>query len=182
MNKTVSGGLAGVGAARTAQSFIDEEPVWRDGTRVSMTPMTGMQWLIWTLAAFGKFFEGLVVFLTGVALPLISQEFGLGKTEHGVIGAASLFGILVGALGLGGLSDVFGRKRMFVFEMFLFLAFLCLLVLSPNYPLLVLFLFGLGVALGCDYPTAHVMISESIPSSARGRLVLGDSASRRSAH
>jgi len=38
---------------------------------------------------------------------------------------------------------------------------------------MVLFLFGLGVALGCDYPTAHVIISESIPSAARGRLVLG---------
>ena len=163
-----------VGAAyRSVQSYIDETPQWEDGTALTSTPMTSMQWLIWTLAAFGKFFEGLVVFMTGVALPLISQEFGLGRTEHGVIGAASLFGILVGAIGLGGLSDFFGRKRMFVVEMFLFLAFLCLLVVSPNYPLLVLFLFGLGVALGCDYPTAHVMISESIPSVARGRLVLG---------
>ena len=160
-------------ARRSVQSYIDETPVWSDGTALLSAPMTGMQWLIWTLAACGKFFEGMVVFMTGVALPLISQEFGLGKTAHGVIGAASLFGILVGAIGLGGLSDVFGRKRMFVLEMFIFVAFLCLLVVSPNYPLLVLFLFGLGVALGCDYPTAHVMISESIPSSARGRLVLG---------
>jgi MFS family permease len=32
--------------------------------------------------------------------------------------------------------------------------------------------FGLGVALGCDYPTAHLIISESIPSAMRGRLVL----------
>ena len=158
---------------RSVQSYIDETPRWGDGTLVKATPMTVMQWLIWTLAAAGKFFEGLVVFMTGVALPLISTEFGLGKAEHGVIGAASLFGILVGAIGLGGLSDFFGRKRMFVVEMFIFLAFLCLLVMSPNYPLLVLFLFGLGVALGCDYPTAHVIISESIPSAARGRLVLG---------
>jgi len=34
--------------------------------------------------------------------------------EHGVVGAASLLGILVGAIGLGGLPDIFGRKRMFV--------------------------------------------------------------------
>ena len=33
-------------------------------------------------------------------------------------------------------------------------------------------LFGLGGALGCDYLTAHVIISESIPSAVRGRLVL----------
>src|SRR5271165_1417598 len=164
--------LASTGA-RSVQSYIDETPQWADGTSVKATPMTGMQWLIWTLAAFGKFFEGLVVFMTGVAMPLISQEFGLGKAEHGVVGAASLFGILVGAIGLGGLSDFFGRKRMFVIEMFIFLAFLCMLVVAPSYFWLVVFLFGLGVALGCDYPTAHVIISESIPSAMRGRLVLG---------
>jgi MFS family permease len=134
--------------------------------------MTGMQWLIWTLAAVGKFFEGLVVFMTGVAIPLISTEFGLSKAEHGVVGAASLLGILVGAIGLGGLSDFFGRKRMFIVEMFIFTVFLCFLVASPSYPWLVFFLFGLGVALGCDYPTAHLIISESIPSAVRGLLVL----------
>lgn len=62
---------------------------------------------------------------------------------------------------------------MFVVEMIIFMAFLILLALSPGYVWLVIFLFGVGVALGCDYPTAHLVISESIPSSARGRLVLG---------
>jgi MFS family permease len=33
-------------------------------------------------------------------------------------------------------------------------------------------LFAIGLALGGDYPTAHLVISESIPSHARGRLVL----------
>jgi MFS family permease len=56
--------------------------------------------------------------------------------------------------------------------MFIFMIFLCLLVVSPSYLWLVVFLFGIGVALGCDYPTAHLIISESIPSSMRGRLVL----------
>lgn len=160
-------------APRSVQSYIDERPQWGDGTAVNSAPMTGMQWLIWILAASGKFFEGMVVFMTGVAMPLIAEEFAITKTQHGIVGAASLFGILVGAIGLGGLSDLFGRKRMFVMEMFIFLAFLCLLVFSPSYFWLVFFLFGLGVALGCDYPTAHIVISESIPSRMRGQLVLG---------
>src|SRR5215471_2572541 len=157
---------------KSVQEYIDETPVWRDGTVLRTTPMTGMQWRIWTLAAAGKFFEGLVVFMTGVAMPLIADEFQLSPTQHGVVGAASLFGILVGAVGLGSLSDHFGRKRMFVIEMFIFMFFLCLIVFSPSFLWLVVFLFGIGVALGCDYPTAHLMISESIPSSMRGRLVL----------
>ncbi|WAC26014.1 MFS transporter [Ancylobacter sp. SL191] len=164
--------MFGADKGRSVQDYIDEMPVWADGTPVGSTPMTGMQWRIWWLAAFGKFFEGMVVFTTAVALPLISAEFGLGATEHGVIGAASLAGILVGALLLGGLSDTFGRKFMFVVEMILFMIFLVLLSVSPTYFWLAVFLFGVGVALGCDYPTAHLIISESIPSANRGRLVL----------
>ncbi len=158
---------------KSVQDYIDEAPVWRDGTTVSFIPMTAMQWRIWWLAAAGKFFEGLVVFMTGVAMPLMSKEFGMNAFQHGLVGAASLAGILVGALLLGGLADRFGRKFMFIVEMFIFIVFLGLLTVSPTFTFTVVFLFGMGVALGCDYPTAHLVISESIPSSSRGRLVLG---------
>jgi len=74
---------------KSIQEYIDEQPVWSDGTPISGAPMTNMQWLIWTLAATGKFFEGYVVFMTGVALPLISREFEIGSAQNGLIGAAS---------------------------------------------------------------------------------------------
>ena len=158
---------------RSVQEHIDELPIWADGTALPSAPMTGMQWLIWSLAAAGKFFEGYVVFMTGVALPLFERQFNIASYQHGVIGAASLFGILVGALALGSLSDRFGRKPMFIAEMIIFVAFLVALCFASSYVQVVIFLFGLGLALGCDYPTAHMIISENIPSSARGKLVLG---------
>jgi MFS family permease len=158
---------------RTVQDHIDELPMWADGTHLPAAPMTGMQWLIWSLAAAGKFFEGFVVFMTGVALPLLSREFDIAPAQNGLITAASLFGILVGAVGLGGMSDRFGRKPMFVGEMIIFVAFLVALLFCTNIYFLVICLFGIGLALGCDYPTAHMIISESIPSTSRGRLVLG---------
>lgn len=160
------------GPPKTVQEYIDETPNWADGTLSPSTPMTKMQWRIWTLATAGKFFEGLVVFMTGVALPLIVEEYHLGAAAKGALGAAPLFGILVGATGLGSLSDHYGRKRMFIVEMIIFVVCLALLVVSPSFFLTLVFLFGMGVALGCDYPTAHMVISESIPSSCRGRLVL----------
>jgi MFS transporter, putative metabolite transport protein len=158
---------------KTVQDYIDELPKWSDGTHLAAAPMTGMQWRIWYLAAAGKFFEGFVVFMTGIALPLISREFGIAPAQNGIVSAASLFGILIGAVALGGLSDYFGRKRMFVVEMIIFCLFLALLVLSTGFISLVICLFGLGLALGCDYPTAHMIISENTPSSKRGSLVLG---------
>jgi MFS transporter, putative metabolite transport protein len=157
---------------RTVQSYIDQTPAWPDGTPTDFIPMTGMQWRIWLLASAGKFFEGLVVFMTGVALPLIVKDFGLSPVEKGIVGAAPLAGIMVGAIALGGLADTYGRRRMFVVEMVVFALFLTGLTWSPNYLWLVVFLFGVGLALGCDYPTAHLVISESIASKDRGKLVL----------
>jgi putative MFS transporter len=157
---------------RTVQSYIDQTPAWPDGTPTDFIPMTAMQWRIWLLASAGKFFEGLVVFMTGVALPLIVKDFGLSPAEKGVVSAAPLAGIMVGAIALGGLADIYGRRRMFVVEMVVFALFLTGLTWSPTFLWLVVFLFGIGLALGCDYPTAHLVISESIASKDRGKLVL----------
>ena len=164
--------LASGVSGKTVQEYIDETPVWADATPVLYSPITNMQWLIWGLAAAGKFFEGVVVFMTGVALPLMERQFGLGVTEKGVIAAATLFGILIGATAFGDLADRYGRKQMFIVEMVLFAIFITLLTLSPSYHIVVVALVGIGIALGCDYPTAHLIISESMPSRIRGRMVL----------
>ncbi len=157
---------------RSVQSYIDQTPYWPDGTPTVYVPLTVMQWRIWLLASAGKFFEGLVVFMTGVALPLIVKDFGLSPAEKGIVSAAPLAGIMVGALALGGLADTYGRRLMFVVEMVVFALFLTGLAWSPSFPWMVVFLFGVGMALGCDYPTAHLVISESIASRDRGKLVL----------
>ena len=118
------------GSGRSVQDYIDERPVWADATPVHHGPITNMQWFIWWLAAAGKLFEGMVVFTTGVALPLMAKEFALGATEKGVVAAASLFGILIGAATLGGLADRYGRKQMFIVEMVLFGIFTVLLIVG----------------------------------------------------
>src|SRR6478735_5872256 len=95
-------GMGSQSQCKTVQEYIDECPRWSDGTPVAASPLTRMQWRIWGLACAGKFFEGMVVFMTGVALPLLAIEFDLGATAKGMVGAASLFGILIGASALGG--------------------------------------------------------------------------------
>jgi MFS transporter, putative metabolite transport protein len=130
---------------RTVQDYIDELPLWRDGTALSTAPITAMQWRIWLLATAGKFFEGFVVFMTGVALPLIAQEFGLSTVQHGVVGAAPLLGILLGASVLGGLADRYGRKAMFIAEMAILVVFLAAVSVSPSFVWLVVGLLGASV-------------------------------------
>jgi len=173
MNEIGGRTVANTSNRKTVQDYIDEIPIWPDGTQMAKVPMTGMQWRIWSLAIAGKFFEGLVVFMTGVALPLISKTFSLGATQLSFVTAASLFGILIGATVLGRMADIFGRKTMFIAEMALFTIFLIALTLAQSFLMLVVCLFGIGLALGCDYPTAHMVISEAVPSRGRGGLVLG---------
>lgn len=172
MNSVAQSRPADIHTEPSVQQWIDQTPHWPDGTSVTAHQLTGMQTRIWALAAAGKFFEGMVVFMGGIALPLVAQEFSITSTQHGFMTAASLAGILVGASLLGGLADTFGRRTMFIAEMILFTIFLVAVCFSPNFAFLVACLFGLGLALGCDYPTAHVILSETMPSRVRGRQVL----------
>ena len=158
---------------KTVQAYIEEIPNWQDGSSLGKAPLSGMQWLVWSLATAGKFFEGLIVFMGGIALPLVSEQFSIDQTTKGFITAATLAGILIGALFLGGLADRFGRKPVFIGEMVLLLIGLLGASFSSSSELLIFWLFIMGLALGADYPTAHLIISESIPASIRGRLVLG---------
>ncbi|WP_228024289.1 MFS transporter [Synechocystis salina] len=148
---------------KSLQNYIDETPP---------RPLSAMQWRIWAAAAMGKFFEGIVVFTTGVALPLIEKDFGLSSDLKGSVAAASLFGILIGASLFGNLADRLGRKLVFVVEMMLFSLFIALTAVAWSPGTLIFFLFCVGISLGADYPTAHLVVSEAIPSRYRGRMVL----------
>jgi MFS transporter, putative metabolite transport protein len=158
---------------KTVQAYIEEVPAWDTGVLLNRPILSPTQWLVWSLATAGKFFEGLIVFMGGIALPLVSHQFGMNSLEKGLVTAATLFGILLGALILGGLADRWGRKPVFIAEMVLLALALVGAACSINTTMLVWFLFLIGLALGADYPTAHLVISESIPAAIRGRLVLG---------
>ena len=135
-------------------------------------PLSRQQWLGWGLAAAGKLLEGLIVFIGGMALPALSERFGLSPLAQGAFAAASLLGILVGSLSLGWLADRIGRRWLFSAELLLLALGLLGAALSPTAPLLVVSLLVVGIALGADYPLAHLVISESVPAGQRGRLVL----------
>ena len=76
----------------SVQSYLDEVPTWRDGTPATAGAMTAMQKRTWLLASAGKFLEGMIVFMVGVALPLIIDEFNLSSAQSGVVTAAPLLG------------------------------------------------------------------------------------------
>jgi hypothetical protein len=73
--------------------------------------MTGLQWLIWSLAAAGKFFVGFVVFMSGVALPLLSREFEIGPAENGFAAGFGKIGAVLTARGESDLARIYALEE-----------------------------------------------------------------------
>lgn len=163
-------------AKKTIQEHIDEQPIWADGTLAPPAPLTTMQRYVWCLVAFGKLLEGSVIFMAGIAMPLLSYQFELNATQTGLISAACPFGVLVGAVGLGHVSDRFGRKPVFIAEMVIFVVSLIIVTTSLDLFFLLLGLFGLGLAIGSDAPVATAILAENFPSKTRGWIIVSSSA------
>lgn len=63
---------------------------------------------LWATAAtiFGFFFDSFDTSILSLALPPMVQEWHLGGATAGVIGSSVFWGMLVGAVGLGFLSEI----------------------------------------------------------------------------
>jgi MFS family permease len=127
---------------------------------------------IWFLSAMGIFLDGFDLFVMSIALPLIIVRFAATPLEQGVIGAAAVVGAIFGALIGGRLCDRFGRKKVFLADLFIFILFAILSAFAWNIESLILFRFLLGVGIGADYPVCASYVSEFMPKRIRGRMLI----------
>jgi len=128
----------------------------------------------WLLAALGIMLDGFDFFIIGVANPLIGKDFGISAAQTGLVSAAAILGAVVGAGLLGPLGDRIGRRRIFKFDLILFVVFSVLCIFAWDVWSLIFFRFMLGVAIGLDYPIAASYLAEVLPSKGRGKwLVAG---------
>src|SRR5690606_3500620 len=68
-------------------------------------------WQVMCLCALLLIFDGYDLFIYGVVLPAIMQEWGLTPLQAGALGSYALFGMMFGALVFGTLADRIGRKK-----------------------------------------------------------------------
>lgn len=111
----------------------------------------------------GPFLEGYVLGIIGVALTDITPALNINDHWSGLIGVASLVGLFLGASVGGWLTDLIGRKKMFVIDVvsIIVLSAACALISSAWQLFLLRFL--IGIAIGADYPIATSMIAEFTP-------------------
>jgi len=74
------------------------------------SPVKPIQRWLWVLSTGGTLLDGFVIFVLGVAMPLIIADFHLTPDAVGLIGASLVFGAVFGA-GFGGpMADHLGRR------------------------------------------------------------------------
>ena len=142
--------------------------------RLDRLPWSRWHWMIIIGLGTVWILDGLEVTIVGNISAQISKPgSGIDITQGQITGlgaAMYVAGACVGALFFGWLTDRFGRKRLFMITLGVYLAATALTALSfaPWWFFLFRFLTGFGI--GGEYAAINSAIDELIPSRHRGRI------------
>ena len=119
--------------------------------RLNALPVSSFHYKLLVVAGIGWVFDSMDTGLIAFVLPLLIKEWGLSATQAGMLGSIGLVGMALGAVAAGTLADRVGRKTVFSVTIVLYSLATGLCAVAPNYELLVLFRFlvGLGLAVSC---------------------------------
>jgi AAHS family benzoate transporter-like MFS transporter len=128
-------------------------------------------WIVMALCALLLIFDGYDLFIYGVVLPSIMQEWGLTPLQAGALGSYALFGMMFGALAFGTLADRIGRKKgiAICFALFSSATIINGFASNPTEFGICRFLAGLGC--GGLMPNAVALMNEYAPKRLRSTLV-----------
>lgn len=142
--------------------------------RLDRLPWSKFHWLI--LAALGVtwILDGLEVTIVGSLSGALESAEGLGLSPTQIGLAASLYiaGAVTGALVFGELADRYGRRRLFLVTVGLYLAATIATGLSWNFTSFVIFRMLTGAGIGGEYSAINSAIQEFTPARLRGRIDL----------
>lgn len=135
-------------------------------------PMNWRHYALWFLASGGTLLDGFSIFALGVAMPLVTQHFGLTALMVGLIGSALVLGAAIGAAIGGPAADRLGRKPLVLADMAILAAGAALSATAETAQLMLLGQFLVGVGIGVDFPVSGSYVSETMPKRQRSRMVV----------
>jgi MFS transporter, putative metabolite transport protein len=121
----------------------------------------------------GMFLDGFVfaTIAAVIAGTAFSKELGLTPVTLGLISSATLVGTMIGGPLIGYLTDVVGRKPMFIVDLCIFLAAsLAMFIVTEPWQIIALGVI-LGMAIGGDYAIGSPLLGEFAPVRNRGRYL-----------
>jgi AAHS family benzoate transporter-like MFS transporter len=136
------------------------------GTRLAAV-VVGLCWMV-------VLFDGLDLFIYGAVLPGMLDDPGLGLTpgRAGDLGSYATFGMLLGALSAGTLTDRAGRKKVIIGCTVVFSLASAVCGAAPTLGVFGLGRFIAGLGLGGLLPTTITLVAEYAPRG-RSNLMIG---------
>jgi MFS family permease len=141
--------------------------------RMDRLPWSRFHWLVVIGLGTVWILDGLEVTIVGSmsdALKSSDTGLGLSSSQIGLAGAVYVAGACVGALFFGQLTDRFGRKKLFLITLgvYIFATVLTAFSMNPMWYFAARFLTGAGI--GGEYAAINSAIDELIPAEYRGRI------------
>ena len=139
--------------------------------RMDAAKLSRFHWKIMFISGMGFFTDAYDLFIIGVVMALLKQEWGISPTEEGLVASTALLASAVGAVLFGRIADMLGRKRIYGYEVLVLAVGAVASAFSPNIWWLIVFRIILGVGTGGDYPVSSTIMSEYASKRTRGMMV-----------
>jgi MFS family permease len=138
--------------------------------RMDRLPWSRFHWLIIAALGITWILDGLEITLAGTIGPTLTskQTLGLTETEVGLTATMYLAGAVLGALVFGYMTDRWGRKKLFLVTLAIYLFFTGMTALSWDLWSFMAFRFLTGLGIGGEYAAINSAIDELIPARVRG--------------
>ena len=140
--------------------------------RLDRLPWTRFHWLVICGLGVSWILDELEIQIVALVGTVLQDRATLHLTtgDVGLLGSIYLLGEVVGALLFGRITDLVGRKKMFIACLGLYLVFSGLGAFSFNLWFLLGCRFVAGMGIGGEYTAINSAIDELIPSHYRGRV------------
>jgi MFS family permease len=142
--------------------------------RLDRLPWSGWHWRVVVSLGITWMLDGLEVTLVGAVAAVLGEPdtLHLSDTQIGAAATSYLAGAVVGALLFGRLTDMFGRKRLFLVTLSVYVAATLMTALSWSFASFALFRALTGAGIGGEYSAVNSAIDELMPARIRGRADL----------
>jgi MFS family permease len=141
--------------------------------RLDRLPWARFHWMVVVGLGTVWILDGLEVTIVGSlsdALKDPKTGLGLSSADIGLAGAVYVAGACLGALFFGQLTDRFGRKKLFILTLLVYLVGTVLTAFSMNAMFYFVCRFITGTGIGGEYAAINSAIDELIPAKYRGRI------------
>ena len=136
--------------------------------RMDRLPWAKFHWMVVVGLGVSWILDGLEIQL--VASAGFQKTLGMSTQEVALAGTIYLVGQVVGALTFGRLTDAWGRKKLFIITLGIYLAASGIAGLATSVWFLYVFRFIAGMGIGGEYTAINSAIDELIPARYRGRV------------